>query len=212
MHARTPILIAALAAMALGGCFDRTAARSEAPSEVAATKERVGSEIVGAKVQVDATTDSVTNLMQADEEATLPKRYQLFVQSLEELKAQRELLSERADDMLERRDAYLDEWRTQVEGIQNSELRHSSRQRMDQLSKQFSDVRQQLVEAEYAMKPMIDTLEDLKSSLEYDLTLLNLKQVQKSIDPGSLNQEEIRRALTQAQIQLADLDQVAVLR
>lgn len=196
----------------LVGCTTNERARSGTTNNVGVSQAQVRSEIAGAQVQVDATTDSLENLISAQDEATLPKRYQLFVQSLDALEQQRDQLSERADDMLDRQEEYLATWRGSLEGIQNPQLRQSSRERLDTLSRQFSEVREQLVEAEYAMQPMIRTMTGIETSLSYDLSMQNLENVSQALDEESLNRDQIDQALSEAKSQIDELNKVAELR
>lgn len=211
---RTSIcFIACIASLLVIGCAqDRDQAQQgqSTTDEVSTSIEQVQEEIAAAKVQIDATNDSLTNLLNSNDTATLPKHYELFTTSLEELKAQREQLSQRSDDMLDRRQKYLDDWRSSLESVQNAALRHSARERMDTLSQQFSNIRQQLVEAEFEMKPMIDTMEGVQATLAYDLSPQGLDRVAAALERTPLNPEQIHQQLSMAQQELQQLDQIAM--
>jgi hypothetical protein len=208
---RTSIcFLACIASLLVIGCAQDRTETTSTTDDLGTSINQVQSEIAAAKVQVDATTDSLDNLLNSNDPATVPKRFDLYQTSLESLKQQREQLSQRADDMLDRRQQYLEDWRNSLESVENAALRQSARERMDTLVEQFSSIRQQLVEAEFAMKPMIDTMEGIESTLAYDLSPQGLDRVATALERTPLNAEEIHQQLSMAQQELAQLDEIAV--
>lgn len=212
MQAPPFTLIAAAIATLACGCTGNSHARQDSAQEVGTSIREVRTEVASAKVQIEEANASLDGLISTSDDATLPRRYQLFSQSVDDLEEQREALSERADDMLERREDYLDEWRSGMESIDDPELRQVARERREKLSEQFGEIRQRLVEAGYAMDPMIDRLNNIEATLKYDLSRQSVDHVAKTIEDDDLAEEKVDKALSEIQKQLDELDRITDLR
>ncbi|MFW5830562.1 MAG: DUF2959 family protein, partial [Planctomycetota bacterium] len=185
--------------------------RSQTSSNAVETSiDQVQQEIAAAKVYVDASAEDLQTLLATEDQATLPARYELFSTSLDRLKTQREQLVSRADDMLDRRQEYIANWRSTLEQLQNPALRQSAHDRMTSLSEQFSRIRQQVIEASFAMKPMIETLEGVESTLSYDLRMSALEQVSEALPQTPLDTSDIEKQLSLAQQELAQLNENSI--
>ena len=117
-------------------------------------------------------------LLEADNPENLDgtKWFRAFTRGHEDLRRSSVALREGTDEYRKNREAYLQRWDSDLDRIQQPELRAASAQRRDTVRRQLRDVGDGLEKINQDHQPLLRTLDDLETFLANDLTAVGFIQ------------------------------------
>jgi flagellar biosynthesis chaperone FliJ len=133
----------------------------------------------------------------------LKPQYATFNRNLDQLEASAKRNAAAATNVNRNATAYFRAWETQLESVNYEVIRNQGQARRAEVKKNFDEVNQQFHEAQSALLPLIDYLEDIRKSLGADLTVGGLQSVRGFLSNAQENAAKVQTALGKVSTQLA---------
>jgi hypothetical protein len=195
----TPLVrasLAALAALALAAgasCFSGCApdkpsapppaAAAPAPAPKPASLAQIKSELIEAKAQIDATTDSLSRLQKSStEDATA--NYNAYSEQYLKLKSKAETIKARSADLRARASAYLETWNKQAT-VENAALRRQAIQQQGDAEKLFNTISSEMELTRIEFNPFMTNLTDVGKYLKNNLSPASLQSTSELVEKSN---------------------------
>jgi septal ring factor EnvC (AmiA/AmiB activator) len=192
--------VLAMAALSLAGC--RTAGFKK--GDAAADSMRESSAAVQAESRaMGATIESLNHLVNTPE-GDLRQQYKVFGNSLDRLIARCDDADNALQKIRERRDNYLQAWNDELSTMTFQVVRDNSEARRLSVSNQLDTICRRYDDTQAVVHPLITYFQDIRKTLDTDLTLDGLASVKNLVAKTGDNTRKVQSALTQLTDELAD--------
>jgi chromosome segregation ATPase len=144
---------------------------AESAEQAAMMKEKVQNlriDCAEGRRQVNVTVEELKRLTAKDVE--LRPQLERFKAELVKMEAKAEKARERADTMRQKGEAFFAEWESQVQSIQNEEIRKAAEKRLTMRKKSYDKILRAMQEAKAELVPFMSDLNDLKKLFDSELT------------------------------------------
>ena len=132
-------------------------------------------------------------------------QFKSFNSALESLVTAAKRSKVKGDQLVRNDTAFLTDWEKQLTTITNADIRSSSEARRTEVSKQFDAANNRYVEAQDALRSLIDYLQDIRRSLSTDLTANGIEAVKPLVSNANTTASKVKAALEQANTDLSAL-------
>ncbi|HET7626667.1 MAG TPA: DUF2959 family protein [Verrucomicrobiae bacterium] len=192
--------ILAMSALPLTGC--RTAGFKK--SDAAADSLRQSSAAVQAESRaLGATIQSLNHLVNTPQ-GDLRRQYKAFGNSLDRLIARCDEADGALQKIRERRDNYLKAWNNELSTMTFEIVRDNSEARRSAVSNQLDTICQRYEQTQTVVHPLIAYFQDIRKTLDPDLTLGGLESVKNLVAKTENNTRKVQSALAQLTGELAE--------
>lgn len=153
---------------------------------------------------LDLTMNSLNDLVN-NPAPDLKPQYATFSRNLDQLEASAKRNAAAQTNVNRNASAYFKAWETQLDSVNYEVIRNQGQARRAEVKKSFEEVNQQFHEAQSALTPLIDYLEDIRKSLAVDLTVGGLQSVKGFLSNAQENAAKVQTALGKVSTQLASV-------
>jgi uncharacterized membrane-anchored protein YhcB (DUF1043 family) len=192
-----------LAALLLGLCFVGCSSTGYKKSDAAARSL----DIAAAEVQTESRdlelTMTTLNELVNKPASDLRPQFNLFSSSLDRLVASGRRNDNAARRTLQKSSAYFETWDKELGTMNYEVIRTRSQARKTEVSNHFDQVHRQYHEAQTALYPLLDYLQDIRTALSADLTPGGLEAVKPIVNNANENADKVRTALAKLSNDLA---------
>ena len=192
----------ALSVLVIAGCVTTSHDKGDS---TARSLERAAAEVQGQSRALDLTMNSLNDLVN-NPGADLKPQYATFSRSLDQLEASAKRNAAAQTNVSRNASAYFKAWETQLDSVNYEVIRNQGQARRAEVKKTFEEVNQQFHEAQSALMPLMDYLEDIRKSLGADLTVGGLQSVKGFLSNAQENAAKVQTALGKVSTQLASAE------
>ena len=165
-HVQFTVLAAMAMAALINGC---ASSGYEKGNETAANIQAAGNLIGALPGQIDATLESLNNLIQKPQTDLRPQ-HELFAANVAKLESSAKEVADARKSMAERQKEFFARWDEQLAQLQNEDIKARSQSRKDEVMRKMTAIKLNYTEAETAFKPFMSSLKDMEKYLSVDLT------------------------------------------
>jgi hypothetical protein len=184
------------------GCATTGSKRAErATSSMRDTKD----ELVLTKDQVKATMTSLNTLV-GQPGTDLGTQYKQFVREVKNTDKRATTLRKQTERMNAQSGSYFDTWQTELETIQNPDIRKRSEERRAKAFDSYKKIDTAVQAANESLVPFISDLQDIQRYLGNDLTAQGIAAISDVVKKTNTNAETVEKKLDAA---IAEIDRVA---
>jgi len=137
--------------------------------------------------------------------ADLKLQFQSFNSALETLATAAKRSGVAGDHLMRSNTAFLTAWEKQLTTITNADVRSRSEARRTEVIKQFDAANNRYVEAQDALRSLVDYLQDIRRALSTDLTANGIEAVKSLVSNANTTTSKVQTALAQANTDLTAL-------
>lgn len=137
--------------------------------------------------------------------ADLKPEFKSFSSALEALVAAAKRSKVKGDQLVRHDTAFLTAWEKQLTTITNTDVRDRSEARRTEVVKQFDAANNRYVEAQDALRSLMDYLQDIRRALSTDLTANGIEAVKPLVNNANTTTSKVQAALAQANTELTAL-------
>lgn len=186
----------------IGGCATTGPKLAEkATSSMRDTKD----ELVLTKDQVKATMTSLNTLV-GQPGTDLGTQYKQFVRAVKNTEKRATGLRKQTERMNAQSGSYFDTWQTELETIQNPDIRKRSEERRAKAFDSYKKIDTAMQAANESLVPFISDLQDIQRYLANDLTAQGIAAISDVVKKTGTNAETVEKQLDAA---IAEIDRVA---
>jgi TolA-binding protein len=186
----------------MAGCATTGPKRAEkATSSMRNTKD----ELVLTKDQVKATMTSLNTLV-GQPGTDLGTQYKQFVREVKNTDKRATRLRKQTEKMNAQSGSYFDIWQTELETIQNPDIRKRSEERRAKAFDSYKKIDTAMQAANESLVPFISDLQDIQRYLGNDLTAQGIAAISDVVKKTNTNAETVEKKLDAA---IAEIDRVA---
>jgi hypothetical protein len=149
---------------------------------------------VAARVQTDAASTSLNELVTAGE-GDLRPQFQRFDTAVAQLQKLFDDSRSAADAMDAKSTAYLGSWNEELPKIQNELIRSQSSARRDQVKTSFEGVKRTGDETRTSLAPLLADLRDLRAAIMLDLTRSGLSSIRPIAEKTMIEASRVGQSL-----------------
>lgn len=184
------------------GCATTGPKRAErATSSMRDTKD----ELVLTKDQVKATMTSLNTLV-GQPGTDLGTQYKQFVREVKNTDKQATRLRKQTERMNAQSGSYFDTWQTELESIQNPDIRKRSEERRAKAFDSYKKIDTAMQAANESLVPFISDLQDIQRYLGNDLTAQGIAAISDVVKKTNTNADTVEKKLDAAMV---EIDRVA---
>jgi len=165
------------AALMLGCASDKPSkpATAAAPAPKPVSLGQIKSELLEAKTQIQATTDSLVKLRQSSQ-ADAQANYNAFSEQYMKLQTKADSVKARANDLKAKTQAYYATWNKQIE-VENPDLRRQAVQQKTDAERVYNSINSEMQLARIAFNPYMSNLKDVGNYLHGNLSPASLTSI-----------------------------------
>lgn len=191
---RTTLLLSLY--LLLAGCSSTSMERSD---DARTTMQTVENDIQRIVVQLDATSQSLDNLVSPDQ-TDVKKAFGVFTADVEKIESMEKSFSAHADKMQARGKEYFAEWKKEGTTYSNPEIQALSDQRRAELGTMYGRIAQNGVGVRSAFQTYVSDVQEIRTYLATDLTSRGIDAIvevsRKSVRDGEDLKYEIKNMQT----------------
>lgn len=162
-------------------------------------------ELVLTKAQVRATMASLNSLV-GQPGTDLGTQYKQFVREVKNTDKRATRLRKQTERMNTQSGSYFDTWQTELETIQNPDIRKRSEERRAKAFDSYKKIDTAMQGANESLVPFISDLQDIQRYLGNDLTAQGIAAISDVVKETNTNAETVEKKLDAA---IAEIDRVA---
>lgn len=189
----------ALLAFCLSGCMSTGYNKGDSAAH---SLDRAAAEVQGQSHALDLTLAALSDLVN-NPAPDLKPQFANFSHCVDQLVASSKRSESAATNVNRKGTAYFDAWETQLATVKYDVIRNQGEARRTEVKKNFDDVESQYHEAQSALLPLIDYLQDVRKTLSADLTLGGLQSAKPFLANAQENATKVQTALAKVSTQLA---------
>jgi len=191
--------VLAMAAFSLAGCMSTSHDKGDA---AARSLERASVEVQAQSHALDLTMTSLNDLVN-NPGPDLKPQFAAFSGYLSRLVASANKNESAYTNINRKASAYFDDWGKQLAAVNYEVIRNQGESRRSEVKKNFDEVNHQYREAQSALLPLIDYLQDVRKTLSADLTVGGLQSVKGFLTNAQENSAKVQAALAKVSSALA---------
>src|SRR5262249_38143244 len=130
-------------------------------------------------------------------------QFAAFSKSLDQLVATGKRNEAAVKNVNEKSAAYFETWDKQIKTVNYEVIRTQASARKVEVTKNFDDVNQHYKEAQAALHPLMDYLQDIRKTLSTDLTIGGLQSAKNLLTNAQENTTKVQAALAKVSKDLA---------
>jgi hypothetical protein len=146
------------------------------------------------------------NALAAAEPDGLPPAFRAYVRDLADLEAAAEQVTRRAAHVEDAREEYLSRWSRDLQTTRDASTSPDAQQRRVEIDKGLDAVATALQDAAAAYRPFVQTLKQVRSALEHDLTPGAVAGLTPQVEQASAEGQRVRERVA---LVIAEVDRVS---
>lgn len=153
--------------------------------------------------RLNAAEKSLNNLTQTNA-PQLREAYNNFRENVDEVIDAQERFNNEAEQMEERSQEYLSEWKREGQSYSNADLRQASQERRRELSNIYEDIISSSSEVSSTLDEYVTDIQEIRTYLSNDLTMQGISSVKPLAQDVSDNGQSLEQNLSHIQSSISD--------
>ena len=177
-----------------GGCASSSSTSYKKAGDASTSIQKTAVGIDKGEVQIDAVLLALSDLVNHPN-TDLKAQFEKFNTSVDKLDSLSKDVSKQAVAMQAQGAAYFQQWNTDLDTMQNEDIRSRSTERKNLVAARFDRVRASYAQAKNAFVPFMSRLTDVRTALATDLTTEGLASVKSVANEAKTDATPLREAL-----------------
>jgi chromosome segregation ATPase len=125
----------------------------------------------------------------------LKPQYATFSKAVDDLNKRADDAAERANDLRQKRDQYIKDWKADTDAISDPELKTRAIERMSETQKSFEAMSRRVQDVRDTLQPFVKTMNNLRQYLGGDLTSAGIASVADQRQRVNTQRDELKQRL-----------------
>lgn len=155
-----------------------------------------------AQTELDKVVASINDLASSD---NMQKAFTVYSQSVADIQAARQRAKAQRDSMQANSRSYIAKWQTELETIQDPDVKAALTERKKKVSSSFDTIRFSLDELRAAYQPLIINIVEIRKALAMDLNSSGVNSLESSMDKAKDQAETVKKKVIKVREELEEI-------